>query len=244
MKIDKLYNPLLVVTSLIVSFVLLHSPVKADTMVETFSHWDGGSSFTFGGVNAGSPRRAGQTFMVPTDNEVLNEFSFWVDDNLDPDAIPLKGYVYLFDDITSHAVGPSLFESLVQTTTNNGGAEGFEKVTFSTGGVTLDEDKQYIAFIESQLPVVPVLNKSSLQVAGALGNPYPDGMLRGALSQVSPTVAAWSGFESIDLAFEFKFAPSSTEVPEPATLLLFGVGIGIGSLFRYQSKRRSSIENK
>ncbi len=86
----------------------------------------------------------GQTFSVSTTSS-MNGFTFYLDDALDPGVIDFQAYVYSWDDSLNQIAGSSLFASSAMSTTNNGGADGFEEFAINTGGITLSAG-QYVAF--------------------------------------------------------------------------------------------------
>jgi len=125
--------------------LVIAGQVKAVTTLSTLPFSSGISPF-------GEPDSAtyGQTITVPAVDNVLDTFSFWSDDILDnsfPDYVDFAAYVMAWDG--NKATGPILWQSIMQTSTNNGGADGFEKFSFDTGGVALTPGEQYVLFLSS-----------------------------------------------------------------------------------------------
>ena len=116
--------------------------VQAGTTISTLPFGTGVSPF--GESNTAT---YGQTITVPAVDNVLDSFSFWLDDTLNPDYVDFAAYVMAWDG--SKATGAVLWQSAMQTTTNNGGAGGFEQFTFNTGAVPLGGGGQYVLFLSA-----------------------------------------------------------------------------------------------
>ncbi len=189
---------------------------------------------TSGGVHNpitgfGEPNAAtiGQTFTVGADN-VLDDFTFHVDDWLNPDFVDFEAYVMAWNG--AMAAGPVLYQSAAMSTTNNGGSGGFEAFTLNTGGLSLTNGAQYVAFftVSNLFDGAPGTSAvdaiSSNNYAGGnlvfLNNGNNFGLL---------TTIGWSQIPSFDLSFQMNL---STAVPEPGTLLLMGLGLAGAALLR------------
>jgi len=201
--------------------LLLASEARADSIIETTSSWDGSLSVSY----FGEPDTAtyGQTFIAPGGN--LNSFTFYVNDNLDPDFVEFKAYVMAWDVGTQMVTGPILFQSGALSTTNNGGADGFETFTVNTGGVALTTGNSYAAFFSVSDLFDGSLGTSNWGIiypadiyAGGQFVFYNNGNNFGLL-----TAGAWDTFGPADLAFQMSFGDTQA-VPEPATIALFAFG--------------------
>ncbi len=104
---------------------------RADTVIDTSPSWNQTHQLGNIGESGQNIATVGQTFLVGSDT-VLNSFSFWVDDNMNSDALDYAAYVMEWTG--TKATGSVLYQSAASTTTNNGGSGGWEKITFSTGG--------------------------------------------------------------------------------------------------------------
>ena len=112
-----------------------------------------GASF-IGLLSFGEPGTAtyGQTFTATGPELQLDSFMFRFDDYSslsDQDAIDFAAYVYAWNG--SMATGPQLYSSGVISSTNNGGAGGFEVFSFNTGGIQLVDGQQYVVFLSTSL---------------------------------------------------------------------------------------------
>lgn len=95
----------------------------------------------------GNTATYGQTFTVVGTDTVLDSLTFWMDDFLNPDVVDFAAYVMAWNG--SRATGPVLYQSVMHSTTNNGGAGGMERFDFDTGGVQLTSGQQYVAFLNT-----------------------------------------------------------------------------------------------
>lgn len=213
--------------------------VSATTVIDTTSSWDGVmNTSSFG---EGSTVTYGQTFVVTSTDNVLDSFSFWIDDSLNPDFIHFSAYVMEWEDgislSPSHAVGSILYQSDEQVTTNNGSINGMEMFTFDTGGLQLETGVKYVAILSSVEYLDGVHGSGSVGSVGIGG-----GDVYGAGDFVSQNSADTSQFTSggwnvasastVDLAFRATFSP----VPIPPAIWLFTSGlIGLIGLARRQA---------
>jgi hypothetical protein len=161
----------------------------------------------------------GQVFTVPTDgNTRLDSFSFFISGSL------LKAYGGVAA-WTGTGAGPALFASSPFKANYNSATE----VTVDTGGLNLLAGQQYIAYFST---------------AGIAGNSGWDSMefgsVSGAASSVfegiawdngegaSPNHDDWFGGQNEDwitFAGSLSFSAPPSNVPEPASLALLGVGM-------------------
>ena len=126
------------------AFVAIAGSVAAapiDTTGATF----GGSASSFGEPDTAT---YGQTFTATAGSTQLNSFTFRFND-FDPATVDFAAYVYAWDG--SKAAGPQLFASGQLTSTNNGGADGYEVFGVNTGGIQLTAGQQYVAFFSASL---------------------------------------------------------------------------------------------
>ncbi len=132
---------LLLVLFTAVSLCSITATTKAATL-ETYSQWGGTTSISsFGETNTAT---YGQTFTATADMGSLSSFTFYINDSVDPDYVDFKGYVASWDGTKATTI---LFTSASMSTSNNGGSDGFETITVSTGGVSLTAGQQYVVFL-------------------------------------------------------------------------------------------------
>ena len=237
------------VRSFLAFTVLLAAPVSAQTTIETTSFWDGLMQVQpFGKPNTAT---YGQTFIVPSSDNVLESFSFFLRDLGGGNDLQFQGYVWAFDPTigVSRIFGSSIFESAVlfgPTTTDT-----FTRYDFDVGGLALSPGSTYIAFLSTSghfgaIPVdVGMASWGQLQTAAI--DPYGNGHFvfnnNGDDFSLLSTVP-WTSFDGGDLAFELQFTggpepgPGVQVVPEPSTVLLMGTGLGI-LLLGLARKRRN-----
>jgi hypothetical protein len=199
------------------------SAAMADTTIETFSAWSGGSISSFGEPDAAT---MGQTFICPADSHMV-DFTFMFDDGPNPDFVDFEAYVYAWDG--SKATGPALHASGPYSTTDNGGNGGWENLTFSTNNLSLTPGGAYVAFVcTSNL----FDGENGFAALGAV-NGYDDGevvyMTNGDDFGLLTTKNWESGFSPTDLAFEMNFAT----IPAPGA----GVVLGLGGLASARRRR-------
>jgi hypothetical protein len=177
-----------------------------------------------GGITPfGEPDTAtyGQTFTADNVDVVLDGFSFWFDDYLNPDTVDFRAYVMAWDG--NSGTGPILFQSGDQTSTNNGGAGGQEQFDFVTGGIALTGGQQYVAF----LSVSELFDGSQgTSIWKNAGNAYAGGgfvFLNNGNDSSQWTSADWGTLGTSDTWFRAEFAP----IPEPSALVLFPIGLAV-----------------
>ncbi len=193
------------------------------SQIDTTSSWNGSSSISvFGELHSAT---YGQTFLVSGSDTSLESWTFHINDNVDSDYVDFAFYIMDWNSGTTRATGSILYQSAAITTSNNGGSDGMEAFTFNTGGVDLVSGNDYIAFISATGLFDGEEGTSSV---GSLRDEsaYTDG---GFYYQNNEnTSGTWdtegwlSGANWGDLAFTATF---SSSVPEPTTILMFGVGL-------------------
>ena len=218
----------------VVALIVASAPPALAGPISTVGSWDGSSS-----VSAmGEPDTAtyGQTFTAPADN-VLTSFTFYVNDDENPDFLDFAAYVYAWDGLK--ATGPALFTSGGMSTTDNGGAGGFETITVNTGGVTLVPGSLYVAFFSASNFFDGIAGTSTWGYLDADG--YAGGgfwFSNNGNNFAALTTNNWENFVGggvDDLAFSMEFSPS--QVPEPATLTMLALGIA-GGVCRFRRRNR------
>ena len=166
----------------------------------------------------------GQTITVPAGDNVLDSYSFWLDDYLDPDYVDFAAYVMAWDG--SKAAGPILWQSAPQSTTNNGGLDGYEGFTFNTGGVALTGGAQYVLFLSAS-DYFDGSTGTSFIPSGATA--YDGGgffFLNNGSDFSALTVQNWDQWPDWDMAFEASFS-SGDVIPAPGAVLLGALGTGL-----------------
>lgn len=91
----------------------------------------------------------GQTFTTGTSSSALKNFTFWLDDSPDSDGLGYRSITFkaVVREWNSGTLGPVLYESAPQTTTNNHGRGGFEQFTFFPSDLTLSPNIKYVAYL-------------------------------------------------------------------------------------------------
>ena len=169
----------------------------------------------------------GQTFTVNGAETQLDRFAFRLDDYAgSTTTVDFAAYVYAWDG--RKAVGNELFASTQRSSSNNGGAGGWEVFSFDTGGVSLQADQQYVAFLSASLFFDGISSTSTLE----LSNGYSGGSLvfdRNGSAFGQLTTQTWDsvldGFIGTrDTWFVAEFS-APTSVPEPGTAVLLLSGL-------------------
>jgi hypothetical protein len=207
----------------VVALIAASAQPALASSISTVGSWDG-SNFVLQ-MGEFDTATYGQTFTAPADN-VLTSFTFYVNDNENPDFLDFAAYVYAWDGLK--ATGPALFTSGGMSTTDNGGAGGFETITVNTGGVTLATGSQYVAFLSASNFFDGIQGTSIWGYLNA--DVYAGGgfwFSNNGNNFAALTTNNWENFVGggvNDLAFSMEFSPSQVPVPEPTSLLLFGTG--------------------
>jgi hypothetical protein len=228
-----------VLSILICASILIFTGIAGASVIDTAtSLWDGVTSV----YNMGEPTTAtyGQTFRIsPGQDNILQSISFYVDDYSNPGPVDFALYVYQWDGPNSTITGNALYESAPVSTTNNGGAGGWETFTFNNINTPLTPG-DYVFFGSTSNFFNGVNGQSQW---GALDefvyDAYTEGTFvlfnnGGDFSLLSQPY--WFAEYGFDLAFTAEFSPSGPgpePVPEPHIMPLIGAGIfGIGVLRR------------
>src|SRR5262249_14373756 len=111
--------------------------------IDTIAQWNGTSFISSWGVT--NTATYGQTITATNLNSKLNSFTFELSQT---SGTPpnYQAFVYQWDPVNRHIVGPPLFTSapLVAPTTAN--ANTYTPVTINTGGIQLTPGQQYVLF--------------------------------------------------------------------------------------------------
>lgn len=212
----------------------------AASIIDTTGSWNGTDAVSsFGETDTAT---YGQTFTVTGPETVLDSFTFYLDDYLNPDFVDFQAYVYAWDG--SKASGSALYSSSALSTTNNGGLGGFEAFTINTGGIDLADGLQYVAFFSAS----NLFDGSHGQARWGLPyniSPYSGGSfvyLNNGSNFGQITTNTWENFDSYyDLAFTMNFSePVVPVVPVPAAAPLGLLGLGLVAAFNRRRKQRNA----
>lgn len=218
--------------------------VQAATLIDTTTAWNGASSIqSFGESNTAT---YGQTFTTPTTDNFLDSFTFFLNDDLNPDVVDFAGYVMAWDG--AKATGPILYNSFVSegSARSTTGASGFEQFTFNTGGITLTPGQQSVAFLSASNFFD---GSDGTAVMGLANDTYPGGefiYFNNGSDFNLLTTNQWdcTNCSIGDAAFSASFSASATPVPfefSPSLgILALGALGGLDQLKRKLQKRKFS----
>jgi hypothetical protein len=203
---------------------------RAAVMFNTFPSWNGTNRIdSFG---EGNTAVYGQTFKVPAGNTVMTNFTFKLDDRVNPDIVTFDAYVFAWDG--AKATGSALFTSGPYSSNNNGGAGGFETFSINTGTLPLVSGAQYVAFFSAANRFNGITGQADFAYLGTSPQAGVDGYADGnfvylncgnIFAQVTTTPwdnpTGYGGVATHDLAFSMTFQP----VPEPTSLALLPLAL-------------------
>lgn len=195
-------------------------PISANaTVIDTTAQFTGAWN-PFGEFNTAT---YGQTFTVTGDNN-LNSFSLYLT-GFAPDPVDFRGYLYEWNG--SRAAGTALFVSADQHFMGSS-YEKPQEFSFATGGIALEVGKAYVAFLSASELFNGTDSTASMPYSGVYGTNnlntgnfvyYNNGNNFSLL-----TTSDWDKKNGQDDVW-FKASLSSTQVPEPASLVLLSIGI-------------------
>ncbi|WP_310482203.1 PEP-CTERM sorting domain-containing protein [Chamaesiphon sp. VAR_48_metabat_403] len=219
------------------------SSVQAATLIDTGGNGGNGGTFSPFGETFNSS--FGQTFTVGSDN-ILNDFTFWLNDRTNPDAVDFAAYVMAWDG--TKATGSIIYQSSPQSTN---GASGFEQFTFNTGGTNLTSGQQYVAFLSTFGLLDGITGQA--QMGASFTRTYSGGEAVYTSTNFDPSSPnnSWIkpeafGLGTFDAAFTANLSSASAQpVPEPSSslgLLVFG-GFVAGKVLK-RKKAQLKIESQ
>jgi hypothetical protein len=100
-------------------------------------------------------RNLRELIQVPAGDNVLNSFTFYVQDNVK--AISYQAYVYQWNNVIAEITGSPLYQSPILTTPINSGnaINGFYTQTINTGGIPITSGHEYALFFTTSSPTDP-----------------------------------------------------------------------------------------
>jgi hypothetical protein len=235
------------VRSFLAFTVLLAGPVSAQTTIETASFWGGVSEIQpFGKPNTAT---YGQTFIAPSTDNVLQNFSFYLRDLGGASDLEFQGYVAAWDPTAgvTRLTGPLLYSSPIRSGPST--TQTFTQVQFDVGGLSLTAGSTYVAFISASGHFASTSLASATASWGFVPtdgtDAYPEGgfvFLNSGDNFSLLSTTPWGTVGASDLAFEMVFDNGEvpTVIPEPSTVLLMGTGMGILMLGLARKRRRSA----
>lgn len=222
------------------------SGILSDQAIDTTPFWNGSNYiWPFGETNTAT---YGQTFSVPTIDNVLTSFTFFLDEYEGPDVADFAAYLMEWDG--TKATGSILYQSEPQSTDS---VPGFQEFIFNTGGISLIPGAQYVAFLNASNFFDGEYGTAKMGYIADIGDIYSGaGDVYSGGSYVFfnngsdfslLTTTPWENFVGQglgDAAFRASFQ-HSTSVPEPASRAsLLGLGaFGLGSLLKRKQQQKA-----
>jgi hypothetical protein len=170
----------------------------------------------------------GQTFKTVGTDTVLDSFSLYLQSG--SNTTDFRAYVYQWN--ANKAVGQALYTSAI----NQFSGSGMTEFAFNTGGITLNSNLTYVAFLTTSGVAGGENGSAAMQFGTSYANGnfvyYNNGNDFNAL-----TTHAWdSTGGTSDVWFKAGFSAVRV-VPEPTSIALFGIALfGMGALRRRKQR--------
>lgn len=202
------------------------------SLIDTATDWNSShGTIPFG---EGYDATYGQTFIAEGDDIYLDSWTFFLQE-ASVNSTDFAFYIMDWDTDTRRATGSILYQSAMVTTSNNGGAGGYEAFTFNTDGLALESGNNYVGFISASSFFNASLN------AAAFGTTYTDDTYANGsflLLDNDESTDAWTSSEwTVSTINDAAFIASFSNIPEPSSLSLVAIGALAGVIIRKKMKR-------